>query len=127
MTADPPWLRRFRRRADNANGHEQTRFSGSDRLACFLAENTHKAAQELLHKPESAVHLVLTGQNRNLVWPGALTRSLSQSGVGFCNLFPKGGILLGEPINLSLQRGLLIRDQAALIAAWTPCALAYRT
>src|SRR4051794_33500947 len=105
-------------------GTEERRAPGSDRLACFLAKNAHEPAQELLHKPESAIHLVLTGQNRSFLWPCAFSGSLGRWWTGCGQLFPQSGILLRKPINLSLQRGLLIRDQAALVAVRAALALA---
>src|SRR3954452_21282049 len=69
-------------------GTEERRAPGTDRLACFLAKNAHEPAQELLHKPESAIHLVLTGQNRSLLWPCACSGSLGRWWTGCGQLFP---------------------------------------
>jgi hypothetical protein len=74
--------------AVNAGGHEERQALGSDRLACFLAKNAHEPPQEPLHQPERALHLVLTGQNRSLLWPCALSRSLGQAGTCCGQLFP---------------------------------------
>src|SRR3712207_9240122 len=51
--------------AVNTGGHETSQAVGSDCLAGFLAKNAHEPPQELLHKPQSALYLVLTGQNRD--------------------------------------------------------------
>ena len=88
--------------AINPGGHEAVQALGSDRLACFLAKNAHEPSQELLHQPESAIRLVLAGQNRSLLWPCALSWSLGRWWTGCGQLFPESGILLRKPIYLRL-------------------------
>jgi hypothetical protein len=84
----------------------------SDRLACVLVE-AHEPAQELLHVPEGAVNLVVPGQNRRGL--RALIGSLGQEWTGCGQLFPESSILLGEPIDLSLECPLLVRHKSTLI------------
>jgi hypothetical protein len=61
-------------------------------------------------------------------WVGAGlgTGSLGQRRTDWGQLVPQSGILLGEPIDLSLECPLLVRHKPALIPIRTPLALAHR-
>src|SRR4051812_34027062 len=66
---------------------------------------------------------VIPGQNRRRLC--ALTGSLGPRRTDWGPLVPQSGILRGEPIDLSLERPLLVRHKPALIAIRTALALAH--
>src|SRR3954454_9971278 len=79
----------------------RTEHGVSDRLFGVLPQDAHGPAQELLHEPEGTINLVVPGQYRRRLC--ALTGSLGQRRTDCGQLVPQSGILLGEPIDLSLE------------------------
>ena len=90
----------------------------------MVTQDAHEPTQEPLHEPKGAIDVLITGQNRRRL--RVLTRSLGQWWTCFGQLFLQGGILSGKPIDLSLERTVLVRDQPALKAVLSPLALADR-